>query len=88
LRTLPLDPRQPPKPLISVSGYADTRSTHGTLQGQGVNDDRPEDRRIDIRFTLVSSEKRNLEGVYENLKQMSEKTNALIRKLKAIDNEH
>ena len=31
LRTLPADPETPAKPLISVSGYADTRSTHGLL---------------------------------------------------------
>jgi len=47
-----------------------------------LHDDRPEDRRIDIRFTLVSSEKQSLEGLQENLQQMREKTDALIRKLK------
>jgi flagellar motor protein MotB len=82
LQSVPPDPTQPPKPLISVSGYADTRSTHGLLNGQGLKDDRPEDRRIDIRFTMMSSEKKDLEGLGENLKQMSEKTNALIHKLK------
>jgi flagellar motor protein MotB len=85
LRTIPLDPAQPPKLLISVSGYADTRSTHGPLDGQGLKDDRPEDRRIDIRFTLASSEKKDLEGLRENLKQMREKTNELIQKLRATD---
>jgi flagellar motor protein MotB len=85
LRTLPSGTDQPPKPLISVSGYADTRSTHGLLDGQGLKDERSEDRRIDIRFTLVSSEKSNLEGLHENLKQMSEKTDSLIRKLKATN---
>ena len=82
LRTLPADPKTPAKPLISVSGYADTRSTHGLLDGQSLKNDRPEDRRIDIRFTLVSSEKQSLEGLRENMKQMREKTDVLIRKLK------
>lgn len=82
LRTLPADPKTPAKPLISVSGYADTRSTHGLLDGQALKNDRPEDRRIDIRFTLVSSEKQSLEGLRENMKQMREKTDVLIQKLR------
>lgn len=82
LRTLPADPKIAAKPLISVSGYADTRSTHGLLDGQTLKNDRPEDRRIDIRFTLVSSEKQSLEGLREDMKQMREKTGVLIRKLK------
>ena len=82
LRTLPADPSTPAKPLISVSGYADTRSTHGLLDGLTLKNDRPEDRRIDIRFTLVSSEKQSLVGLRENMKQMHEKTDLLIRKLK------
>ncbi len=82
LHTLPADPKTPAKPLISVSGYADTRSTHGLLAGQELKNDRSEDRRIDIRFTLVSSEKQSLEGLRENMKQMREKTDVLIRKLK------
>ena len=83
LRTAPADPKTEAKPLISVSGYADTRSTHGLLDGQALKDDRPEDRRIDIRFTLVSSEKQSLEGLQENMKQMREKTDLLIQKLKS-----
>ena len=82
LRTLPSDPITPAKPLISVSGYADTRSTHGLLEGQDLKNERSEDRRIDIRFTLVSSEKQSLEGLQENMKQMREKTDGLIQKLK------
>jgi flagellar motor protein MotB len=82
LHTLPTDPKTSAKPLISVSGYADTRSTHGLLAGQQLKDDRSEDRRIDIRFTLVSSEKQSLEGLRENMNQMREKTDALIQKLK------
>jgi flagellar motor protein MotB len=82
LHTLPADSKTPAKPLISVSGYADTRSTHGLLAGQELKNDRSEDRRIDIRFTLVSSERQSLEGLRENMKQMREKTDVLIRKLK------
>lgn len=81
LHTIPPEPAQTPKPLFSVSGYADTRSTHG-LPDERLKDDRPEDRRIDIRFTLISSEKKDLEGLHENLKQMQDKTNSLIQKLK------
>jgi flagellar motor protein MotB len=82
LRSAPVDPQIAPKPLISVSGYADTRSTHGLREGQSFKNDRSEDRRIDIRFTLVSSEKQSLEGLQEDMKQMREKTDALIRKFK------
>lgn len=85
LRTLPSDPKIPAKLLISVSGYADTRSTHGLLDGLTLKNDRAEDRRIDIRFTLVSSEKQSLEGLREKLKAMSDKTNSLIEKLKLPD---
>ena len=86
LQTIPADPTQHPKPLISVSGYADTRSTHGPLTGKGLKDDRPEDRRIDIRFTLVSSEKKNLETLHENLDKMQEKITAIIGKLRDTNN--
>ncbi len=87
LRTAPADPKIAAKPLISVSGYADTRSTHGLLDGQALKNDRSEDRRIDIRFTLVSSEKQSLEGLRENMNQMREKTDTLIRKLKSSGHE-
>lgn len=82
LHTLPADPKTPAKPLISVSGYADTRSTHGLLAGQELKDDRSEDRRIDIRFTLVSSEKQSLEGLWEDFKQQREMTDLVLQKLK------
>lgn len=85
LRTLPADPKVPAKLLISVSGYADTRSTHGLLDGLSLKNDRAEDRRIDIRFTLVSSEKQSLEGLRDKLKEMREKTNSLIEKLKITE---
>jgi flagellar motor protein MotB len=85
LHTIPIDPAQNPKPLISVSGYADTRSTHGLIDGKGLREDRPEDRRIDIRFTLVSSEKKDLEGLHNNLYRLRERTNALIQNLKGTN---
>jgi hypothetical protein len=47
--------------------------------------DRPEDRRIDIRFTLTGSEKKNLENLQDDLKAMKSKTDALIKKLKQPD---
>jgi flagellar motor protein MotB len=86
LNTIPIDSAQSPKPLISVSGYADTRSTHGLIDGLGLKDDRPEDRRIDIRFTLVSSEKQDLEGLQKNVVSLRERTNAIIHNLKGINN--
>jgi flagellar motor protein MotB len=82
LRTRPIDPSIPTKPLISVSGYAETRSTHQPFDAEKLPADRPEDRRIDIRFTLVSSEKQNLEGLDRSVKEMRAKTDALIGKLK------
>jgi flagellar motor protein MotB len=86
LLTKPSDSSQAPKPLISVSGYADTRSTHGILDGQGIPNDRPEDRRIDLRFTISSSEKEDLIGLQEKLTLMKNKTSQLIQELKASDN--
>ena len=87
LHTIPSDPSHPAKPLISVSGYADTRSTHEFLNSRNTNKDRPEDRRIDIRFTLISSEKRKLEDLHESLRKLRQKTSSIIEKLKVIDNE-
>jgi flagellar motor protein MotB len=84
LRTAPSDSAVLPKPLISVSGYADTRSTHGLIEGLTLKNERSEDRRIDIRFTLVSSEKQSLEGLREDVKQMREKTKTLINTLLTI----
>jgi flagellar motor protein MotB len=87
MQTVPADPAQHSKPLISVSGYADTRSTHGPLGGKGLKDDRPEDRRIDIRFTLVSSEKKKLEHLRDDLEQMQTKMNDLITRLKVTNHD-
>ena len=84
-RNIPPDPAQPPKPLISVSGYGETRSTHPPDVAATLKPDRPEDRRIDIRFTLAASEKRKLEELQQNLKTMKVKTDTLINKLRDSD---
>jgi len=82
LKTLPLKPGESNKLLISVSGYSDTRSTHGLLLRDGLKPDRPEDRRIDIRFTLTSSEKENIEKLQDNVQHLMQSTAGLINKLK------
>lgn len=86
LLTIPIDPEQHSKPLFSVSGYADTRSTHGPLEGKGLKDDRPEDRRIDIRFTLISSEKKSLQDLQEDAVKMQSRMKSLIENLKKTYN--
>ena len=55
--------------------------------GQAFKNDRSEDRRIDIRFTLVSSEKQSLEGLRANMSQMREKMDNLINRLKTPKHE-
>jgi flagellar motor protein MotB len=80
LRTISPESPEEGKPLISVSGYADTRSTHGPLV-VSLEKNRPEDRRIDIRFTLASREKQNLTDIKENFQKIQDKTNQLIESL-------
>jgi flagellar motor protein MotB len=82
---MPPNPEQRPRPLVSVSGYAETRSTHPPDITASMKADRPEDRRIDIRFTLAASEKQRLGDLQGDLKAMKAKTAALIQKLKAPD---
>jgi flagellar motor protein MotB len=70
LKSRPLNPNMEPKPLISVSGYGSTRSTHSSYELKTLNDDRAEDRRIEIRFTLAPSEEldlKNAESKWDNL---------------------
>jgi flagellar motor protein MotB len=86
LHNLPSNPDQRPRPLVSVSGYAETRSTHPPEIAATMKPDRPEDRRIDIRFTLSASEKKHLKDLQVDLKAMKAKTDALIEKLKLSDN--
>jgi len=85
LHTIPSDQDQAPRPLISVSGYGETRSTHMPELAATLKPDRPEDRRIDIRFTLAAREKSKLGTLQGNLKTMRDKTGKLIEKLRAAD---
>jgi len=76
----------PPRPLISVSGYGETRPTNPNgvplpdVEGRPLG--RPEDRRIDIRFTIVTSDKADLEDIKGRMNEMQEKTRKLIEQLK------
>lgn len=85
LKTIAPDSSQLIKPLISVSGYADTRSTNDRYNGEKLKEDRPEDRRIDIRFTLVSSEKSDLTRLQTSLSKLRDRTSEIIKKLKATE---
>lgn len=75
------------RPLISTSGYADTRPADlakvGIEHPLGVGN--PADRRIDIRFTLASSEKKDLGELKGQLDSMRAKTSDLIKKLKEAE---
>jgi flagellar motor protein MotB len=83
LRNQPSRDSELSKPLISVSGYADIRPTQPVADNSSLAlQDRPKDRRIDIRFTLVASERKSLEGLQGHLKQMREKTRTLIERLR------
>lgn len=85
LKTLdrPYDPGG--KPLISVSGYAETRPTGLALPqsetGNSSERGNASDRRIDIRFTLATAEKQDLEGLKQKVSKMKEKTQDLIDRL-------
>lgn len=75
------------RPLISTSGYADTRPADpakaGVVHPIGVGN--PADRRIDIRFTLASSEKKDLGELKGQLDSMRAKTSNLIKILKEAE---
>ena len=75
------------RPLISTSGYADTRPADLAKVGiaHPVETGNPADRRIDIRFTLASSEKKDLGELKGQLESMRNKTSALIKKLKETE---
>ena len=85
LKTMPGDANHSIRPLVSVSGYGDTRPTGlapPPVLLPGVHAaERSADRRIDIRFTLAASEKKNLEELKGQLKGMRDKTRGLIDKL-------
>lgn len=77
------------RPLISTSGYADTRPANLSKVGFAIAKTNtignPADRRIDIRFTLASSEKKDLSQLKNKLNEMKSKTNDLIKKLKEVE---
>lgn len=91
LRTIASNEAKKTKPLISVSGYGETRPTDSSARqapetptadrALGVS----ADRRIDIRFTLAASEKTDLENLHSQMGQMRTKTRALIEKLRASE---
>lgn len=87
LKSLAQEGGRAERPLISTSGYAETRPTGTPLPLPLVENDpgNPADRRIDIRFTLASSEKKDLSGLQEKLKRMRSKTDELINKLESIE---
>jgi len=85
LKTPARDASQSERPMVSVSGYGQTRPT-GLPPPMLLNPNKPEgdnsaDRRIDIRFTLAASEKKNLQDVKDQLQQLRDKTRALVEKL-------
>ena len=75
------------RPLISTSGYADTRPADLAKAGVAhpIEVGNPADRRIDIRFTLASSEKKDLGELKGQLDSMRAKTSDLIKKLKEAE---
>jgi flagellar motor protein MotB len=87
LKTVARDAGESERPLISTSGYADTRpadlSKIGVVHATGVGN--PADRRIDIRFTLASSEKKDLGELKGQLDSMRVKTSDLIKKLRETE---
>lgn len=74
------------RPLISISGYADTRPIGLGLvrEGSSVEIGNPADRRIDIRFTLASQEKKDLSGLQVPFQKMRTETDNLIKMLEGI----
>ncbi|QTN34158.1 OmpA family protein [Akkermansiaceae bacterium] len=87
LKSLAQDNGNGERPLISTSGYAETRPTGMPRPEELADDDpgNPADRRIDIRFTLASQEKKDLTGLKEKLQRMRSKTDELIDKLEGLE---
>jgi flagellar motor protein MotB len=75
------------RPLISTSGYADTRPADlaRAQVAHPIDTGNPTDRRIDIRFTLASSEKKDLGDLKGQLEKMRSKTDELVKKLKEVE---
>jgi flagellar motor protein MotB len=74
------------RPLISISGYADTRPLgfENAIPKPSVEIGNPADRRIDIRFTLASQEKKDLSELQEPFQKMRSETDNLIKMLEGI----
>ena len=89
LTNLPSDPEVLARPLISVSGYGETRpvtsSTTSDIVQLTESDSSvkgtAKDRRIDIRFTLSSIETKPLDDVYQELKNSEDSLNKIISNL-------
>jgi flagellar motor protein MotB len=71
------------RPLISISGYADTRPMIFGAAPANSEIGNPADRRIDIRFTLASQERKNLSTLQEPLDKMRAETDALIKMIES-----
>lgn len=87
LKTAVLEEGAIERPLISTSGYADTRPADLAKVGVEhlIEVGNPADRRIDIRFTLASSEKKDLGGLKGQLDSMRAKTSNVIKILKEAE---
>jgi flagellar motor protein MotB len=74
------------RPLISISGYADTRPLSWEMEKAKIVSEigNPADRRIDIRFTLASQEKKDLSELQEPFQKMRTETDRLINMLEGI----
>ena len=74
------------RPLISISGYADTRPLSWEMEKAKIVSEigNPADRRIDIRFTLASQEKKDLSELQEPFQKMRTDTDRLINMLEGI----
>jgi flagellar motor protein MotB len=74
------------RPLISTSGYAATRPVDLAKIGivHPVETGNPADRRIDIRFTLASSEKKDLGELKGQMELMDAKMTDIINKVDEI----
>lgn len=74
------------RPLISISGYADTRPLSWEMEKAKIVSEigNSADRRIDIRFTLASQEKKDLSELQEPFQKMRTETDHLINMLEGI----
>ncbi|MFY7897912.1 MAG: hypothetical protein ACOVOP_02505 [Candidatus Planktophila sp.] len=75
------------RPLLSTSGYADTRPADLAKLGLAhpIEIGNSADRRIDVRFTLASSEKKDLGNLKRKLNSIREQTTEIIYKLREAD---